>query len=1489
MQSSASLARYDIYLSFGVEYAIESMDEGKATLKALMVLVLSVSLLALIGIADALSVNLSVGHSQIDTGHIETIVANVAGGTPNSYSLKIVNASGSLIYFNSIDTTNNSVAFSWNVISIGRLYANVSVQSNSFANQIVSGTMPFTVEPGLTLNTTLKSSSITEGQEQDITANVAGGAAPFVFNYTIYNSNGSIVANAVYQSSLASNTFVFNQNSAFGVGNFVASVIVTDSSGEIAGAEIGYVVVGLAQNSSSSASILPVNAFITNVTVNEVGNNELLRSLFSEFHKGSSSAAHKVLGKTAKQSVISEMGVRGSFILPADLSGTFKSRFHGEVYAANITILYGNYKAATLNLVNISVVSNLSVGRIVSYASFVPKGASTPILISPNAVLSEITVKADAGIKNIFTNITFNNTHMQHLGGFNRPYYIAFQVNSTLNDSNVTSAIYKFSVSKAWINSIGINPDQVTLYKYVNTTWIPLPTYEVGSNATSYDFSALSNSLSTYVVSFNSGGVAGNANPESLTLPTGYRLYICGAGANYTFATSGTAFTWTQDVGAPSGAPVDGGENASIGHQSSNSCSAYTTGATNGGLAVAGVGVNATYYKLYSASASSSSSDSLSYTVATSNSFVVLVGAAGYYNFTTITIPSSCAVQKRISNADGYETAYVATCQNAASGAYTFSADSSGSGSSALAAYIFPPRNVILDDNPSTATITTNGNTYSNGQAMQVIGTNAITANPPSTGNWAFSLWSVSNTINLTVANVLDPSTTLTVTGNGTITATWKNETTAFVETGLPSPFSWNVIYNGVLESSSTNIISFVNSPGTYSFTVSNQIINGNKYVPVPSSGSASAGNTIDINFTLEGKPALLVSKNPEPYGSTDSVTVNAVPSSDYVELNISGGIFGSSNIVSGPSKGSLLYTFPVVSTGVYTLNALDTNTLESTVANLTVSKATPAISLPNFPSSFFYNGSTATVTANIVTYNNQLPLNLYVNNVLVATTATQTSVQVGPSTGTYVITANTLGNNNYTSASITKSFSIEAPPPKTIANYASNAGTSTTSPLTVSTPGTYKLYLCAGGAGNGAVTYTSGTVDQYSTSDYSYIGHQAVNGCTETTSNPDLAEAIFGINDTTYTLQKSNGTSSASLTFNVAEPGSLVAIMISAGYYGFSGQPTIPSGCKELQRVTGGDGFESAYVAVCPSLAAGSYTASVTLSGTGGAEIGAYIFPPNYVHLNDIPPTASIVANGTTYPNGSKIILLGETSANAIAPASSNFIFNRWLASNSNITISNAISQNTIISATGNGTITATWNGISKFVESGLPSATTWNVIYDGILNSSPTNTISFSTSPGNFSFTVANQVSNGITYIPSPSAGYLSAGNITDITFTPVKVCTVSLAPNSVNFGNMYAGSNIATTNAVTDTNTGNANAYILVYGGNWIGPKSFGVSNTTWAASSGVPFISANRLSALATNTLILVPESSSNSIYFGLGIPGGAPSGPYTQNIIIENSC
>jgi len=83
------------------------------------------------------------------------------------------------------------------------------------------------------------------------------------------------------------------------------------------------------------------------------------------------------------------------------------------------------------------------------------------------------------------------------------------------------------------------------------------------------------------------------------------------------------------------------------------------------------------------------------------------------------------------------------------------------------------------------------------------------------------------------------------------------------------------------------------------------------------------------------------------------------------------------------------------------------------------------------------------------------------------------------------------------------------------------------------------------------------------------------------------------------------------------------------------------------------------------------------------------------------------------------------------------------------------------------------------------------------------------------------------------------------------------------------------------------------MYVYGGNWIYSSntaiSFYVANTVWSNNANTAYSSATRLSNVATNTTILVPASGSNTIYFGLGVPGGAPPGAYTQNIIIANQC
>ena len=201
---------------------------------------------------------------------------------------------------------------------------------------------------------------------------------------------------------------------------------------------------------------------------------------------------------------------------------------------------------------------------------------------------------------------------------------------------------------------------------------------------------------------------------------------------------------------------------------------------------------------------------------------------------------------------------------------------------------------------------------------------------------------------------------------------------------------------------------------------------------------------------------------------------------------------------------------------------------------------------------------------------------------------------------------------------------------------------------------------------------------------------------------------------------------------------------------------------------------------------------------------------------------------------------------------------------------------------------------GVVRFSESGLPnSGELWNVTYDGVTeNATVPNTIIFSDIPNKYAFTVPNQIVSGKTYTPNTPSGYVVTGNSTSIVFSQSSssVCTISLNSNTINFGSINPNSSISTTNSIIDSNTGNANAYLYVFGGNWIGSaQSFGVSNTSYSGASGIPYSTASKLSALAVNTLLSVPSSGSNTIYFGFNLPKAIKSGIYNQTITIENSC
>ena len=920
---------------------------------------------------SALSAQLSLSANEIDAGQGITLAANAFGGAPPyTYEFNIYNYStNSIVGASAVTSQNLSASFTWNAIPTGptgELYANVLITDNS-SQAAQPNAVLFTVNQQLAFNSiSLGSNTISEGQEQTVTASITGGTPPYTYGFTISNST-SIVANSLNAGiSLTSNSFSFTQNASLGTGTFTVKVVAKDSLGESTSKYATYNSIQPAASSnattiptttsttistvttstsatSTSTSILPTTTSdtttttskttsststvqptigipIKNITIGEIQNNSNFQHLFPKFISLPNEPARKVSKAKINQGIISEIGIAGGF--------------DNGAYVANVAILYGNHSANILKLVNTTVASSLSNGKISSYASFVPKGAYAPILIKPDGILSGIKVKTDADISNISTNVNISNT-LPADKSFGLPYYMTFHVNSTLNDSNVTEAVYNFSVSRAWINGKGISPSQVTLYKYLskNKTWIPLPTSLVGSNLTSYAFSALSDSLSTYLVSYSTGKVTGDLNPETVSLPKGYNVYLCAAGANYTFATSPPAISWIVMQNATDPSP---GVGASVGYQTSRNCTAYTTGATAPGLTMAGLGMNFTNGLYVSNAANSSRSGSVSYTVSTSGSFVAVLIAAGYYGFSAMPT-AGCTTQTVtvINSTGGFHSAYIATCQNVASGTYTASAHISHAGAIALAAVMFSPLKVVFDDSPSTASVTTNGNTYTNGQSALLIGTGNIIANPPSTGKWAFNSWLSSNSLNLTVANTLNPSTALTVVGNGTLTATW-NGISTFTESGLPSSTTWNVIYNNVLNSSPTNTISFSTLPGNYLFTVANQIVGGTTYVPSPSTGYLGAGNATAITFTQAPKTCT-ISLAPNSiefrsmYAGSNTATTYSVIDTNTGNANAYMFVYGGNWI--GPSSFGVSNTTWSVSSGA----AFPANRLSPVAYNTTI------------------------------------------------------------------------------------------------------------------------------------------------------------------------------------------------------------------------------------------------------------------------------------------------------------------------------------------------------------------------------------------------------------------------------------------------------------------------------------------------------------------------------------------------------------------------
>ncbi|MDE1828007.1 MAG: hypothetical protein KGH65_02505 [Candidatus Micrarchaeota archaeon] len=123
----------------------------------------------------------------------------------------------------------------------------------------------------------------------------------------------------------------------------------------------------------------------------------------------------------------------------------------------------------------------------------------------------------------------------------------------------------------------------------------------------------------------------------------------------------------------------------------------------------------------------------------------------------------------------------------------------------------------------------------------------------------------------------------------------------------------------------------------------------------------------------------------------------------------------------------------------------------------------------------------------------------------------------------------------------------------------------------------------------------------------------------------------------------------------------------------------------------------------------------------------------------------------------------------------------------------------------------------------------------------------------------------------------------------------CTLQVSNTAIAFPSTAAGNNAPLANTVSATNNGNVEGYIWISGTSWATSANsainFFVTNTIFsnAPNQNAAGYLANALTLSASNTAVLIPAITSNTLYFGVNIPAGQASNTYTQNIIFQTVC
>ncbi|HEV8049557.1 MAG TPA: hypothetical protein VGP88_03085 [Thermoplasmata archaeon] len=225
--------------------------------------------------------------------------------------------------------------------------------------------------------------------------------------------------------------------------------------------------------------------------------------------------------------------------------------------------------------------------------------------------------------------------------------------------------------------------------------------------------------------------------------------------------------------------------------------------------------------------------------------------------------------------------------------------------------------------------------------------------------------------------------------------------------------------------------------------------------------------------------------------------------------------------------------------------------------------------------------------------------------------------------------------------------------------------------------------------------------------------------------------------------------------------------------------------------------------------ISAGSYCWSVTNPVTGTPTTTRYvpyaasgcITVPNQLSISDVYTTQYSVnfgvvpvSSGNAYP-GTNWYSAGSTIAIQSA-ATYGFAFHSWTATPiAKFTLASSTQAATELTILGAGSVTAHFTATKvpvSFTEVGLPTGTSWSVVFGGTSYLGSTATLAAgSHSEAGYSWTVSPVAhSGGIQYAPSPASGSMSTPYQTSQTIAFVEQFSVTFATNPSSSGTTAPG---------------------------------------------------------------------------------------------------